>query len=163
MNIDAMQLQTWLNILVVVAAGGIAIFAVALKFKNDNLRKIVAELIARQKASLQAAAPAPAPAAAELETTVLPAEVLAADEPAALEPPDAPIAAAAEVTTEVAAPPEPQEEAPISLDSEVRDRNIAIRRAQDRAVDFASRQGRRRHPGPRPESFPRLDEMHPRE
>jgi hypothetical protein len=47
--------------------------------------------------------------------------------------------------------------------SEVRDRNIAMRRAEERAMDFATRQGRRRHPGPAPESLPKLDDMNPKE
>src|SRR5207244_1264118 len=36
-------------------------------------------------------------------------------------------------------------------------------RAEERAMEFSSRQGRRRHPGPPPESLPKLDEMNPKE
>jgi len=182
MNIGAIQPLTWFSIFFMVAAAGIAVFATRLKIRNDKLRKTLAELRARHERDerrwsyerMNAAVQVPATQKPSAEPPVPVAAPPAAAPPAAAPKVEAPETAIASASEEVASEAVASEDAeavapgdvmetPPPRDSEACDRNIAIRRAEDRAIEFASRQGRRRHPGPPAESLPKLDEMNPRE
>jgi GGDEF domain-containing protein len=180
-----MQPQVWITIIAILGVAGVALLVDYLKTKNQQLHEAMVELRLRrtqdqrqavygnlpakvqtgEKQTQRPAAPPAAPKAtaqdAEQKQFVASAARIAAariaSERAATE------AVAAEETPirsveELVRKPEPAER-----NSEARDRNLAIRQAEDRAIEFASRHGRRTPSNPPPANLTRLENMNPRE
>jgi len=138
MNIAGLQPQIFCSIIVILAAAGIAVLVDSLKRKNEKLREALVELNVRREQERQQLAQDRLNAAAETTNIEAPVEKAAAT------------------------PEPPAEVAPLQV-PEAHDRNTAVRKAEDRATEFASLQGRRRHPGPSPEALPRPENGTPKE
>jgi len=158
MNIAGLQPQIFCSIIVILAAAGLAVLVDCLKRKNEKLGEALVELTVRREQERQQVIQSRLNAAANVtERTVVRKTRLEAPAP------------------KVVAKPEPPVEAPAP---QVSERNIEemsnkaeamnskseeTRKAQDRATEFASLQGRRRHPGPSPEVLPRPENGTPKE
>lgn len=156
MNIAGLQPQIFCSIIVILAAAGIAVLVDCLKRKNQRLREALVELAVRREQEQQQLIQSRLNEAAKVaEKTVVRKTKLEAPAAKAVVKPEPPV--------EIQAPPQVSESLDRDMSETINNKAEQARKAQDRATEFASLQGRRRHPGPSPEVLPRPENGTPKE
>lgn len=156
MNIAGLQPQIFCSIIVILAAAGIAVLVDCLKRKNQRLREALVELAVRREQEQQQLIQSRLNEAAKVaEKTVVRKTKLEAPAAKAVVKPEPPV--------EIQAPPQVSASLDRDMSETINNKAEQARKAQDRATEFASLQGRRRHPGPSPEVLPRPENGTPKE
>src|ERR1039457_1263726 len=190
MTIAGVQPQIWISIFAILGIAGLALLVDYLKGKNQQLREAMVEIRLRREQDTRQSTYGRMNAATHMgerqpQPIAAPKTAVKTESaPKDAEPRDFVAAAAHTATARIAAENTAAAETPASTErsepvksveelirkpetgdrnSEARDRNLAIRQAQDRGVEFASAHGRRRASNPPPETLPRLEDMNPRE
>lgn len=173
MLISQLQPEIWFGVFVIFAVTVMAALVTMVRRRSNRLRELTAQLRSYQEDGERHSTHERLTAAGQLNDTRPSLEEQSLPVSAPSEVPVEPVVereaevtptAAAETTTVETENVEIIDAAPANQENiEARHHDLAMRMAEERAMDFASRQGRRRHPGPASQPAAKLEDMTPNE